>query len=79
MVSLSTLERTQPLDVADVLARALLQNTFWCTDQRPDHIDISCSAFSSIVDDRQTIGNIGSLNVWVRPVDCSVGLGVKTL
>jgi len=54
-------------------------NTYSCTDQRPNHIDLSCSAFASIVDDRQTVGNIGSLNVWVRPVSCSVGLGLKTL
>jgi hypothetical protein len=52
-------------------------NQYWCTQARPEHIDISCSAFRSISVGRD-IAQIGSLNVRVRRVDCSVGLGVKT-
>jgi hypothetical protein len=52
-------------------------NVYWCTSARPNHIDISCSAFGGITQGR-TVGQIGSINVYVRPVDCSVGLGLKT-
>ena len=52
-------------------------NTYWCTAARPNHIDISCTAFSNITQGRP-VGDIGSINVHVRPVACSVGLGVKT-
>jgi len=52
-------------------------NQYWCTRARPEHIDVSCSAFRELTQGRQ-IGQIGSINVRVRRVDCSVGLGVKT-
>jgi hypothetical protein len=52
-------------------------NTYWCTAARPDHIDLSCTAFSSLVQG-SPVGDIGSINVYVRSVSCSVGLGVKT-
>lgn len=51
-------------------------NPYWCTAARPEHIDLSCSAFREITQGRG-IGEIGSVNVRVRPVDCGVGLGVK--
>lgn len=53
-------------------------NTYWCTEQRPNRIDISCSAFRAITQERE-IANIGNINVLVRVVDCSVGLGVHPL
>jgi hypothetical protein len=52
-------------------------NPYWCTSARPDHIDVSCSAFRALTQGRD-IGQIGSINVHARIVDCSVGLGVKT-
>lgn len=52
-------------------------NTYWCTAERPNHVDISCSAFAELTQGR-AIGEIGSINVYAREVDCSVGLGVKT-
>ena len=55
-------------------------NTYWCTAARPQHIDLSCSAFSNITvsSTARPLTTIGSINVHVRPVDCGVGLGVKT-
>jgi len=52
-------------------------NAYWCTAARKNHIDVSCSAFREITDGRD-IGKIGSINVYARPVDCSVGLGPRT-
>jgi hypothetical protein len=52
-------------------------NAYWCTRARPDHIDISCSAFRALTEGR-SVGQIGSINVYARRVDCSVGLGVKS-
>jgi hypothetical protein len=52
-------------------------NAYWCTQARPDHIDISCSAFRALTQGRD-IGQIGSINVHARRVDCSVGLGIKS-
>jgi hypothetical protein len=52
-------------------------NVYWCTAARPNHIDLSCSAFAGITQGRP-IAQIGSINAYVRPVSCSVGLGVKT-
>jgi len=52
-------------------------NQYWCTAARPEHIDLSCSAFQEITQGRG-IGEIGSINVRVRRVDCGVGLGVKS-
>jgi hypothetical protein len=52
-------------------------NTYWCTAARPNHIDVSCSAFNAIATGRP-IGEIGSVNVYARPVNCNVGLGPKT-
>ena len=51
-------------------------NPYWCTEARKNHIDVSCSAFRELTEGRE-IGKIGSINVHVRPVDCSVGLGPK--
>ena len=67
------------VEVIDACPHNHQYNTYWCTDQRPDHIDISCSAFRELTEDRQTVNNIGSINVWVRPVDCSTGHGVHPL
>ncbi len=53
-------------------------NPYWCTRARPDHVDVSCSAFRALTDGRN-IGQIGSINVYVRKVDCSVGLGPRKL
>ena len=55
-------------------------NTYWCTTARPQHIDLSCTAFSNITvsSTARPLSTIGSVNVHVRQVDCSVGLGVKT-
>ena len=52
-------------------------NAYWCTERRANHIDVSCSAFRELTTGRD-IGKIGSINVYARPVDCSVGLGPKT-
>lgn len=52
-------------------------NPYWCTTDRPNHIDISCSAFDELVQGERPIGEIGFINVHVRQVDCSVGLGPK--
>lgn len=52
-------------------------NAYWCTRARPNHVDISCSAFSQLTQGR-AIGQIGSINVHARRVDCSVGLGPKS-
>ena len=51
-------------------------NAYWCTERRKNHIDVSCSAFRQLTTGRE-IGKIGSINVYARPVDCSVGLGPK--
>jgi hypothetical protein len=50
---------------------------YWCTAARPNHIDLSCSAFAALTEGRPIV-DIGSINAYVRPVDCSVGLGPKT-
>lgn len=51
-------------------------NPYWCTEQRKNHIDVSCSAFSALTEGRD-IGQIGHVNVHVRVVDCAAGLGVR--
>jgi hypothetical protein len=55
-------------------------NTYWCTTARPQHIDLSCTAFNALVNATTTrpLSTIGSINVYTRMVDCSVGLGVHT-
>jgi hypothetical protein len=53
-------------------------NAYWCTAERPDHVDISCSAFAALTRGRN-VGEIGSINVHVRSVDCSAGLGERAL
>ncbi len=55
-------------------------NTYWCTTARPQHIDLSCTAFNALVNatTARPLSSIGSINVYTRPVDCSVGLGVHT-
>jgi len=52
-------------------------NTYWCTTERKNHVDISCSAFNEIVQGRP-VGDIGFVNVYARPVPCSNGLGPHT-
>lgn len=52
-------------------------NPYWCTRARPEHIDVSCTAFRALTHGRE-VAQIGSINVLVRRVDCSVGLGVKS-
>jgi hypothetical protein len=52
-------------------------NSYWCTTARPNHIDLSCTAFNAIAQGRP-IGEIGSINVYARAVSCTVGLGAKT-
>ncbi len=51
-------------------------NPYWCTTQRPNHVNISCSAFNELVQGDRPIGEIGFINAYARPVNCSVGLGV---
>lgn len=52
-------------------------NPYWCTRARPEHIDVSCTAFRALTQGRD-VAQIGSINVLARRVDCSVGLGVKS-
>lgn len=52
-------------------------NPYWCTRARPNHIDISCSAFSELAEGRP-LGEIGSINVYARPVPCPATLGPRT-
>jgi Lytic transglycolase len=52
-------------------------NVWWCKNQRSNHIDLSCSAMRGIAGNPNNVGAWGWLNVQVRPVNCSVGLGVK--
>jgi hypothetical protein len=52
-------------------------NVYWCTAARPNHIDLSCSAFAALTEGRPIV-DIGSINAYVRPVDCSMGLGATT-
>jgi hypothetical protein len=52
-------------------------NPWWCTTNRQNHIDISCSAMKAIAGNPNNVGAWGWLNVQVRPVPCSVGVGVK--
>ncbi|HVZ32894.1 MAG TPA: hypothetical protein VG963_10730 [Polyangiaceae bacterium] len=52
-------------------------NPYWCTRARPEHIDLSCSAFRALTVGR-SIAQIGSINVQVRPISCAIGLGEKT-
>ncbi len=53
-------------------------NAYWCTLARPNHVDLSCTAFRALTEGRP-IGQIGSINVHARRVDCGVGLGIKSL
>jgi hypothetical protein len=64
--------------VVDACPHSHPNNTYWCTEQRPHHVDISCSAFAAITQDRP-ISQTGNVNAMVRVVDCSVGLGPKSL
>jgi hypothetical protein len=63
------------IQVIDACPHNHPSNTWWCTDQRKNHIDISCSAMRGISGNPAAIGTTGWVNVQVRPVDCSVGLG----
>jgi hypothetical protein len=65
------------IEVIDACPHNHPSNTWWCTNQRKNHIDLSCSAMEGIIGTSQMAGSLGWVNVQVRPVDCSVGLGVK--
>jgi hypothetical protein len=65
------------IQVIDACPHNHPSNTWWCTDQRKNHIDISCSAMEAIIGTGEMAGSLGWVNVQVRPVDCSVGLGAK--
>jgi hypothetical protein len=69
--------RTAVIQVVDACPHNHPSNTWWCTNQRRNHIDISCSAMKAIAGQPDRVGSWGWLNVQVRPVDCSVGVGVK--
>jgi hypothetical protein len=66
------------VQIIDACPHNHVNNTYWCTSARPNHIDLSCSAFQQITQGA-TVGTIGFVNTYVRPVDCSAGLGPKTL
>jgi hypothetical protein len=66
---------TVVIQVIDACPHNHPSNTWWCTSKDPNHIDLSCSALEAIAAQPSMIGNIGWLDVQVRPVDCSVGLG----
>jgi hypothetical protein len=66
------------VQIIDACPHNHVNNTYWCTSARPNHIDLSCSAFQQITQGA-AVGTIGYVNAYVRPVDCSVGLGPKTL
>lgn len=76
---LCNVDQSVVVQIIDVCPHNHSNNTYWCTTERTNHIDISCSAFTALTNGRQDIDNIGSLNAWVRQVDCSVGLGVHTI
>ena len=71
------------IQVIDACPHNHPNNGYWCTSQRPNHIDISCSALRALTIDEnnggRVVGDIGSINAQVRPVDCNVGLGIKQL
>jgi len=65
------------VQIIDACPHNHVNNTYWCTSARPNHIDLSCSAFQQITQGA-AVGTIGYVNAYVRPVPCSVGLGPKT-
>jgi hypothetical protein len=67
------------IQVIDACPHNHPSNTWWCTTNRPNHVDISCSAMEAIAASPGSVGSWGWLNVQVRPVDCSVGLGPHAL
>ena len=67
------------IEIIDACPHNHPSNTWWCTNQRRNHIDISCSAMKGIIGNANNAGNWGWVNVQVRSVACGVGLGVKTL
>lgn len=66
---------TVVIQVIDACPHNHPSNTWWCTTNDPNHIDLSCSALQAISATPSTIGSVGWLDVQVRPVSCSVGLG----
>ena len=66
------------IEIIDACPHNHPNNPWWCTTQRQNHIDISCSAMKAIAGNPNNVGSWGWLNVQVRPVDCAVGLGAKT-
>jgi hypothetical protein len=67
--------QTAVIEVIDACPHNHPSNTWWCTNQRKNHIDLSCSAMEAIAGTPADVGVWGWLNVQVRPVNCSVGLG----
>jgi hypothetical protein len=67
------------IEVIDACPHNHKGNPWWCTAQRKNHIDISCSAMKAIAGQPSLVGSWGWLNVQVRPVACSGGLGPKPL
>ena len=63
------------IEVIDACPHNHPSNTWWCTSKAPNHIDLSCSALGAIAGDPTKIGAWGWLDVQVRAVSCSVGLG----
>ncbi len=67
------------IKVIDACPHNHSNNTFWCTTQQKNHIDISCDAFRVLTNSSTQVGDIGSINVWVRPLSsCPTTLGDKT-
>jgi hypothetical protein len=63
------------IQVIDACPHNHPSNTWWCTSKAANHIDLSCSALEAIAAKPTMVGSLGWLDVQVRPVDCSVGLG----
>lgn len=68
--------QTAVIQIIDACPHNHPSNTWWCSREQ-NHIDISCSAMEAIAGNPDNVGLWGWLNVEVRPVDCSVGLGPK--
>jgi hypothetical protein len=66
---------TVVIEVIDACPHNHPSNTWWCTANAPNHIDLSCSALEAISATPSKVGSVGWLDVQVRPVDCSVGVG----
>jgi hypothetical protein len=67
------------IQVIDACPHNHPSNTWWCTSKSPQHIDLSCSALEAIASTPSSVGSWGWLDVQVRPISCSVGLGPVAL